>query len=113
VLLDIARFKGVEYLKPGEPITLADFKACAKKQGVNFQTGDIVIFRTGWIPALGKYPELKKAPVFNEPGIQYSLEFLKWFQDTGVSMIAADSIAMEQTHSPPKEKGSMIPFINI
>lgn len=111
VLLDIARFKGVEYLKPGEPITLDDFKACAKKQGVNFQTGDVVIFRTGWIPALSKYPELKKAPVFNEPGIEYSLEFLKWFQETGVSMIAADSIAMEQTISTSaEEKGSMIPF---
>lgn len=111
VLLDIARFKGVEYLKPGEPITLDDFKQTAKKQGVNFQTGDIVIFRTGWIPALAKYPDLKKAPVFNEPGIEYSLEFLKWFQDTGVSMIAADSIAMEQTISTSQEeKGSMIPF---
>jgi len=60
---------------------------------------------------LSKYPELKKAPVFNEPGIEYSLEFLKWFQDTGVSMIAADSIAMEQTISTSaEEKGSMIPF---
>jgi len=111
VLLDIARFKGVEYLKSGEPITLDDFKRCAEKQGVMFQTGDILIYRTGWVPALRKYPDLKKAPVFNEPGIQYSLEFLQWFKDNGISIIASDTIACEQTISTsPEEKGSLIPF---
>jgi len=111
VLLDIARFKGVEYLEAGEPITLDDFKKCAEKQGVKIKKGDIILFRTGWIPAMLKYPELKKAPVFNEPGIQYSLDFLKWFKDNEIPIIGADSCAMEQTLSTaPEEKGSMIPF---
>ena len=63
------------------------------------------------IPALFKYPELKKAPEFNEPGIQYSLDFLQWFKDTAISVIAADTIGMEQTISTaPEEKGSTLPF---
>jgi len=111
VLLDIARFKGVEYLKAGEPVTLDDFRKCAKKEGVNFQIGDIVIYRTGWVPALFKYPELRKAPEFNEPGIQYSLDFLQWFKETEICIIAADTIGMEQTISTaPEEKGSTLPF---
>lgn len=111
VLLDIARFKGVEHLKANEPITLEDFKACAKHQGVMIRAGDIVIFRTGWLPAVSKNPELKKQPPYQEPGIQYSLEFLKWFKDMEITMICADTVGMEQTYSTaPEEKGTLFPF---
>lgn len=49
--------------------------------------------------------------MFNEPGIQYSLEFLQWFKDTGIAIIGADSVAMEQTISTsPEEKDSLIAF---
>lgn len=109
VLLDIARFKGVEYLKPGEVVTFDDFKKCAQKQGVKFQSGDIVLFRTGFVPAYQKYPELKKMPQFIEPGLQYSLEFLQWMKDTEIVIIGADNIAVEETISTaPEEKGSWI-----
>ena len=47
VLLDIARFKGVDSLDDGYAITNADLDECAAKQGVEIRKGDFVIVRTG------------------------------------------------------------------
>jgi len=47
VLLDIARFKGVDSLDDGVGITNDDLDKCAAKQGVEIRKGDFVIVRTG------------------------------------------------------------------
>jgi kynurenine formamidase len=47
VLLDVARFKGVDSLPDGYAITGAEFDACAKAQGVEVRKGDFVLVRTG------------------------------------------------------------------
>jgi kynurenine formamidase len=47
VLLDVARFKGVDSLDDGYAITIADLDDCAAAQGVQIRKGDFVIVRTG------------------------------------------------------------------
>src|ERR1700674_5018212 len=47
VLLDIARLRGVDWLKDGESISNDELDACAKKEGVAIGRGDFVIVRTG------------------------------------------------------------------
>ncbi len=47
VLLDIARHKGVDALRPGEAIHVEDLEGCAARQRVSVQSGDIVLVRTG------------------------------------------------------------------
>jgi len=47
VLLDVARWKGVDWLEDGYAITSEDLDACAKAQGVEIRKGDFVIARTG------------------------------------------------------------------
>ena len=47
VLLDIARFRGVDWLKDGEGISNDELDSCAKKQKVEIGRGDFVIVRTG------------------------------------------------------------------
>ena len=47
VLLDIARFKGGDYLEDGYGISAADLDACAAAQKVEIRRGDFVIVRTG------------------------------------------------------------------
>ncbi|WP_248304517.1 cyclase family protein [Breoghania sp. L-A4] len=47
VLLDMARFKGVDSLDDGYAVTNADLDACAAHQGVEIRKGDFVILRTG------------------------------------------------------------------
>jgi hypothetical protein len=47
VLLDVARFKGVDHLEDGCGISTGDLEQTAKAQGVEIRKGDFVIFRTG------------------------------------------------------------------
>jgi kynurenine formamidase len=47
VLLDIARFRGVNWLEPGEAVTPEELEQCEKAQGVRLRQGDILVFRTG------------------------------------------------------------------
>src|ERR1041385_8945568 len=47
VLLDIARFRGVPWLKDGESISNDELDKCAKDQNVAIGRGDFVIVRTG------------------------------------------------------------------
>ena len=47
VLLDLPRFRGVDWLEPGEAVTRAELEACEAAQGVRLGEGDILVFRTG------------------------------------------------------------------
>lgn len=56
VFLDLVHFftEGGAKPLPYDPwtthaITLADLEACAKKEGVTFRQGDILILRVGWM----------------------------------------------------------------
>ena len=48
VLLDIAALKGAEMLEAGYEITASDLGEAARRQGVDFRTGDAVLLHTGW-----------------------------------------------------------------
>jgi kynurenine formamidase len=47
VLLDIARYKGEQWLATSYGITAEDLEGCARTQGVEVGEGDIVLVRTG------------------------------------------------------------------
>jgi Putative cyclase len=47
VLLDIARFRGVDSLSDGRAVKSAELDACAAAQNVQIRKGDFVIVRTG------------------------------------------------------------------
>jgi kynurenine formamidase len=47
VLLDIARFRGVDWLEPGESVTRAELEECERSIGLELGEGDILLFRTG------------------------------------------------------------------
>jgi kynurenine formamidase len=47
VLLDVPRFRGVEWLEPGEAVTRAELEKIERSQNVRLETGDILLFRTG------------------------------------------------------------------
>ncbi|HUE63729.1 MAG TPA: cyclase family protein [Rhizomicrobium sp.] len=64
VLMDMARYKGVDWLEPGTPIYPEDLEGWEKKAGVKVQSGDVMIVRTGrWArrDALGPWPVQKLA----------------------------------------------------
>jgi kynurenine formamidase len=47
VLLDLPRFRGVNWLEPGEAVTRAVLEACEAAEGVQIGEGDILVYRTG------------------------------------------------------------------
>jgi kynurenine formamidase len=67
VLLDMAKFHGVESMSAGQPISSADIQKAAKLQGVEVRRGDVVLFHTGWTDAkLKAEPDLWVSTI---PGI--------------------------------------------
>ncbi|MGD8340143.1 MAG: cyclase family protein [Gammaproteobacteria bacterium] len=67
VLVDMARYFGVEVMAAGQPFGEDDIRAAAAQQNVEIRRGDIVLFHTGWTDAM-----LETDPetwVATEPGI--------------------------------------------
>jgi len=48
VLIDVARYKGVQQLQPSYEITAADLKGALQRQGLDIRPGDVVLIHTGW-----------------------------------------------------------------
>ncbi|HEV3141608.1 MAG TPA: cyclase family protein [Vicinamibacterales bacterium] len=48
VLLDVAKWKGVDRLPPNESISADDLHGCARATGVEVRAGDVLIVRTGY-----------------------------------------------------------------
>jgi len=97
VLLDIARFKGKEYLDPGTPVTDKDLDACAKKQGVEVRKGDMLVVRTGHLGRWPKVPMEQRVGFLRggEPGM--SVTTPAWLHEKQVTAVALDTMAAEVT----------------
>ena len=99
VMLDVARFKGVEHLKLGEVVSPQDMDACAKAQRVEVRSGDVLFVRTGWNRLFKSDYELWKQ---GEPGPDASCT--AWLKEKNVIAIGADNAGVEamiaKTRSP-------------
>lgn len=93
VLLDVARFKGVEALADGYPITNADLDATAKAQGVEIRRGDFVIVRTGQQEACLKAGEWGGYAGGDAPGLAFETAY--WLRENDVAAIATDTWGCE------------------
>ncbi|GIX45942.1 MAG: polyketide cyclase [Candidatus Tectimicrobiota bacterium] len=95
VLLDMAGYKGVEMMKEGELITVADVEGAARAQGVTIQKGDVVIFHTGWLSLLGKDNQRYAA---GEPGI--GVEVAEYLAQKEVVAVGMDTWGIEAVPFP-------------
>jgi len=103
VLLDVARYKGVDNLERGYIITPADLEATARAQNVTVGSGDILLIRTGWMNVLRKHawPMRGNEPVeFGEPGI--GLQAVHWMKRKEIAAVAFDSMAGEAIPFDPE-----------
>jgi kynurenine formamidase len=99
VLLDVARYKKVDALAPGEEITAADLEATAKAQGVEVRAGDSLLIRTGW----GKFFGDKAKYMGLRPGPGESAA--KWLAARKVFLTGDDQL----TYEVYPEKGTVFP----
>ena len=100
VLLDIARFKRVDALAPGEEITAEDLEATAKAQGVEIRAGDSVLIRTGF----GKFFEADRAKYSGlRPGPGESAA--RWLAAKKIFLTGDDQMSYEVV----PQKGTIFP----
>lgn len=91
VLLDLAKAHGAP-LPAGYSIGAEEMSATAERAGITVQTGDAVLFRTGWLE--GQTGKRQGEVNFNEePGINE--EAALWLAEAGVAMVGADNFAIE------------------
>jgi kynurenine formamidase len=90
VLLDVARFKGVETLATGQEITVADLEATARAEGVEIQSGDSVLIRTGY----GKFFNTEPTK-FSEPLPGPGEAAARWLAKKKVFLVGDDQLVFE------------------
>ncbi|MER7395336.1 cyclase family protein [Streptomyces sp. NPDC000151] len=99
ILLDMARFRGKKNLDKGEPFTHEDLEACAEAQGVTIEPRDILLVRTNFLRLFHEQGDAFYED-FCEPGLTYSPELVRWFQDREIPNLVTDTFANERTRDP-------------
>lgn len=92
VLLDIARYRGVDVLDAYDLITAEDIVGCAEAEGVTIQSGDAVLIRTG-LPLAYADDRLAFTRAMPGPGPSAAL----WLARREISLIGADNTAVQAT----------------
>lgn len=93
VLLDVARFKGVDSLDDGYGITIADLNACAAAQKVEVRKGDFVIVRSGHQERCLAKMDWSGYAGGNAPG--FAFETCYWLREKDVAAICSDTWGCE------------------
>ncbi|HEY7106008.1 MAG TPA: cyclase family protein [Acidimicrobiia bacterium] len=90
VLLDVAGLHGVDWLEPGTLVTAGDLEACAAREQVTVEPGDIVLVRTGYLDFwFARQPDVG----WMQPGI--GLGAAVWLAERDVVAVGADNGAVE------------------
>jgi len=90
VMADVARFRGVEHLMPTDAITADELEACLHSEGIEVETGDVLLVRTGWHRVFGRDRTLWDS---GEPGPDVACA--EWLNAKGVVALGADSPGVE------------------
>jgi kynurenine formamidase len=89
ILLDVARYRGVERIEAGHPISRDELQASAQRQGVSIGEGDIVLVRTGngalW----------HDAPAYLQAGGMQA-DASAWLAALHVQAVGADNVAWDE-----------------
>ena len=93
VLLDIARWAGVDSLDDGTAIDAEDLDACAKAQGVDIKRGDFVVYRTGHMERCLESGVWGGYAGGEAPGV--SFHTCEWMHDMEIAAICADTWGCE------------------
>ncbi len=110
VLVDYRRWalaNGRDYI-PGErhEITVQNLQAAAQSQGVSFQTGDILVVRSGWVEwylALDRAGREQAAVMpHTAVGIAQGEDTLRFLWDNHFAAVAGDTIAFEAYPAHPQ-----------
>ena len=100
ILLDMAAYKGKEYLEKTDLLNLGDLLGCAERQGVTLEKHDILCLRTGFLQLLHVQGAGRFYDEFVEPGLTYSAELVDWFHEFEIPCLSTDTISNETELDP-------------
>jgi kynurenine formamidase len=103
VLLDVARAKGVDRLDGGYAITPDDLDAAEAHGGVDVESGDVVLIRTGFM----KYLHEGNTRAYADPVPGVGMECCVWFREKDIAAVASDTVVLEVW--PPERQDLLIP----
>jgi kynurenine formamidase len=92
VLADIAGWKGVESMGPGEGILVSDLEACLDAQGVELREGDFLLVRTG---QLGQCQRDGWGDYCFGAAPGFSLDTATWIRKKELAALATDTFGAE------------------
>ncbi|MDR1536184.1 MAG: cyclase family protein [Planctomycetota bacterium] len=93
VLLDIPRFRRVDFLHPDEGIDGDEMEACAKAQGIEVRVGDFLLVRTGDLGRRLREGDWGTFDAKDAPGVEF--ESIEWLVERKVAAIAMDTWGCE------------------
>ena len=93
VLLDLAGYRGVDIMASDDLITEDDIRGCMESQGVNIESGDAVLVRTGWT---NMFYQDQVAYSGLQPGVGPSAGL--YLAQQGICAIGADNTAVNPYH---------------
>ncbi len=93
VLLDVARWKGLDSLPDGYAVSNADLDACAAAQGVTIKKGDFVLVRTGHQERCLAKGDWTGYAGGDAPGVAF--ETCYWLHEKNVAGICMDTWGCE------------------
>jgi kynurenine formamidase len=116
VLLDIARYKGKQWLEDGEAIYVEDLNGCIAQQGVELRSGDMLLIRTGQMAAVKARGSWGNYAGGDAPGL--SLTTAEWLVEKEVAGYATDTWGTEVRPNEVPDLGQplhrvMIPFVGM
>ncbi len=90
LMLDVAAYKGVEWLSPGYAIGAADLRGALERQGSVISDGDAVLVRTGTVSLLRAGD-----PAYRDAQTGLNLEGARFLVEQGMTLVGADNMAVE------------------
>ena len=101
VLLDVARFKGVDRLPQQYAITADDLAACAKSAALVIRPGNVLLVRTGYGTAWND-----ESTYLNAAGVSKSGNV--WAADHQIAAVGADNMAWDSMEERDPETNMML-----
>jgi len=103
ILIDIAKYKGVQQLQPTYEITTADLRGALQQQKLEIHSGDAVLIHTGW-GSLWMKDNQKYGQTC--PGI--GVEAAQFLADKEVVVVGADNWSVEVNPNPDASLGAPV-----
>ena len=95
VLFDVPRYRGIEFLGRGEPVSGEELAAIAHDGGFELEPGDVALVRTGY---MSHWPNAERMSEHRGPGPDITAA--RWLHERGILATGSDTETYEVQPAP-------------